>query len=156
MIPAYEIDGLRGEAVRYIQRWIGTPYKYGGDDFSGFDCSGLIIEVLQSVGRIAINEDKCAHDLYLKLKYGSPEEKPHYGYLVFWFRDGRAYHVAMLINEFQVCEAAGGDENTESREDAIRDNAYVRVRPVDYRGKGYKIVDPFKNWEPEWLKAAYE
>lgn len=149
MIPAYELDALRAEAVRYIQRWIGTPYKYGGDDFSGFDCSGLIVETLQSVGLIGINEDKCAHDLYLKFKVGSPEEKPHYGYLVFWFKNDRAYHVAMLINEHQVCEAAGGDQKTLSREDAIKDNAYVRVRPLAYRGKEYKIIDPFKNWEPE-------
>lgn len=152
MLSLIQVDQLRSEAVRYIKSWIGTPYKHGGDDFSGWDCSGLVVETFQSVGLLGYKEDYSANGLYLKFKKGRivelTEEKPYpyHGCLVFWFRNGEAKHVAMTINEFQVCEAAGGDSETKTEEDAKRDNAYVRIRRIDYRGDNFKIVDPFKNW----------
>lgn len=30
------------------RRWIGTPYKYGGEDRNGVDCSGLVLNVYRS------------------------------------------------------------------------------------------------------------
>jgi len=144
-----DVDTLRSEAVRYIQRWIGTPYRW-----AGIDCSGLMHEALQSVGLEKNGYDCTANQLYLNFKNGrivkQTEEMPYvlHGCLVFWFTGGgRAYHVAMTINEFQVCEAAGGDSDTITEEDAIKANAYVRVRRLNNRGVNYKIVDPFKGWE---------
>ena len=57
----------------------------------------------------------------------------------------------MTINDLQVCESAGGGFETKTEEDARRDNAYVRIRRIDYRGEGenIKIVDPFRNWDGE-------
>jgi len=153
VLTSIDIDTLRSEAVRYILRWIGTPYKYSGDDFSGFDCNGLIHETLQSVGLEKPGYDCTANQIYLNFKDGRKVELtekhpyPPHGCLVFWFKgSGRAYHVAMTINDFQICEAAGGDSDTKTEEDAIRDNAYVRVRRLNSRGENYKIIDPFKNW----------
>ena len=115
---------------------------------SGFDCSGLIHEVLQSVGYEAHGFDCNAHNLYLKLKVTHRTiEKPRFGALVFWFKNGEAKHVAMLINEFQICEAGGGGSETKTEEDAKKHNAYIRVRSLDYRGENYKIIDPFEGWE---------
>ena len=140
----HETDFLRTMAVEYIKKWIATPYIWGG-----IDCSGLIHETLQSVGLEENGFDCTAHDLYLKLKVTHRTiEKPRFGALVFWFKSsGRAGHVAMLINEWQVCEAAGGDEDTKTEDDARQENAYVRIRPLDYRGPNYKIIDPFEGWE---------
>jgi cell wall-associated NlpC family hydrolase len=149
MDEARELDPLRTAALTYIQKWIGTPYKYGGDDFSGFDCSGLIVETLQSIGRISPFQDFTAHDLYLEFKNGHQVDIPYAGCLVFWFREGKARHVAMLINSLQVIEAGGGGTGTLTEEDAIRHNAYVRIRRLNYRGDGYKIIDPFKDWDWE-------
>ena len=53
----------------------------------------------------------------------------------------------MLINEFQIIEAGGGGSETKTEEDAKKHNAYVRIRPLDYRGDNYKIIDPFEGWE---------
>ena len=145
----YETDFLRTQAVWYIKRFVGRPYSWGGDDpLGGFDCSGLIIEVLQSVGLIGIKEDETAHSLYLRLKAQQRIlDKPRFGALIFWFKDGKARHVAMLINEYQICEAGGGGPDTLTEEDAKRQNAYIRIRPLDYRGDNYKIIDPFEGWE---------
>lgn len=145
-------DFLRKEAVDYIKRWIGPGgfYKWGGDDPSGWDCSGLIIETLQSVGRISLSKDYTAHGLYLKFKNGRQVVMPYHGCLVFWFKpSGKASHVAMFVNKFQIIEAAGGGSATETVEDAIRHNAYVRIRRCDYRGMNLKIIDPFKDWNPD-------
>jgi len=142
-----ESEYLRERAVEYIQRWIGTPYIYGGDDFSGFDCSGLIVETLQSVGFIKHKSDYTADGLYNLLKNGRQISVPYHGCLVFWFNtQGQASHVAMCLNNRQIIESGGGGSDTDTVEDAIQRNAYVRIRRLNYRGPNYKILDPFKDW----------
>ena len=41
---------MRSVATKVAWHYLGTPYIWGGDDFSGFDCSGFVIEILKSVG----------------------------------------------------------------------------------------------------------
>lgn len=38
-------------AVRYALRWLGTPYRYGGESTSGIDCSSLVQKSFASTGR---------------------------------------------------------------------------------------------------------
>ncbi len=60
---------LRAAAVSYAQRFIGLPYLWGGDDpIAGFDCSGLIVDVLQAVGLLAHKSDYSAAALYEQFK----------------------------------------------------------------------------------------
>jgi len=33
-------------AAKIAWHYLGTPYVWGGDDFSGFDCSGYVIEIM--------------------------------------------------------------------------------------------------------------
>ena len=146
MTDIIKAEYMRSRAVEYIKRWIGTPYIWGGDDFSGFDCSGLILEVLSAFGIVRRGFDTTAnglHDLLAERKCRQPE-KGYGGCLVFWYTNHRRMvHVAMMIdNEFMV-HSAGGGSNIHSREDAIKYNAYVRIDHIDYRGANYIIVDPF-------------
>lgn len=139
-------------AVQYIQRWIGTPYTWGGDDFSAFDCSGLIIEVLKSVGKFYDYEDYSAHQLYRKYKHNEVKE-PFPGCLVFWFnKQAKAVHVAMMVEKEFLVHASGGGPSVKTIKDAIEKNAYVMMRELrkvakfrkDHYGQDYKIVDPFE------------
>lgn len=135
---------LRERAITYLQKWIGHFYLWGGDDPKGFDCSGLIVEVLQAVGLIKHKSDFSADMLYQKFK----DRKRMQGYkgcLVFWLNDmqDRAIHVEMLIDNYHTVGASGGGSKTKTIADAVRDNAFVKMRPLGYRGLNYKICDPF-------------
>ena len=131
-------------ALKYLWHWLGTPYSYGGDDFSAQDCSGVDIEILQSVGILPHKYDNTAHGLYLKYKDNLVEgDKIRPGCLVFWFESGRARHVMMIYKHGYVIGACGGGSDTKTTKDAIRDNAFVKLRPIGYDGDSYKICDPF-------------
>ena len=73
--------------------------------------------------------------------------KPGPGKLVFWFtrdlRSDRAIHVEMMIDKYHTVGASGGGSKTVTIQDAIKHNAFVKMRPLSYRGTNYKICDPF-------------
>ena len=137
---------LRNAAIQYLSQYFGVFYKWGGDDPSGWDCSGLVIEGLTAVGILPHGFDDTAQGLYLRFKNYklSEDEKPYMGCLVFQFRDGKAIHVEMMIDNYHTIGSSGGGSKTNTREDAIKHNAFVKMRPYDYRGMNIKIVDPFK------------
>jgi hypothetical protein len=128
---------------------LGTFYSWGGDDPSAFDCSGLIVEVLKSVGILPREGDWNAESLFRQRFLTKPrhtasgELRP--GMLVFWAgASGRMRHVEMVyaITDRPITiGASGGGSKTKSREDAIRDNAFVKLRPVNVNWVA--AVDPF-------------
>jgi len=139
---------IRVAAVQYLQRFLGQPipYKWGGNDpIEGFDCSGLILEILQSVGLISHGVDMTADDLYKKYQSNTVEHA-HTGCLLFWLNtSGRATHVEMAVDKYYTVGAAGGNSSTLTRDDAARQDAFIRMRPIEYRGiSKLKICDPFK------------
>lgn len=125
---------------------MGTWYKWGGDDPSGFDCSGLAMECLQSVGLVGSKEDMTAQGMWTRfaLEQNKQVANPYEGCLVFWQDDlGNAIHVEICINEQLAIGAKGGGSFVRTVEDAIERNAFIKVRPIHTRSgiKGY--VDPF-------------
>jgi len=137
----------RDIAVEVLKTHLGLPYKWGGDDtIGGFDCSGLVIDVLKSAGIIVENKDYTAEGLS-KLYEETDVLLP--GSLVFydWNKDGIEDHVEMIAftdedgNVFTI-GASGGGSATTSPQSAMEQNAYVKVRPMR---SGYTLVtDPFK------------
>jgi|WetSurSiteA1Bulk_404760.scaffolds.fasta_scaffold00047_17 cell wall-associated NlpC family hydrolase len=135
-------EDRRKLSISYLKRFIGIAYRWGGDDpLAGFDCSGLIVEILQSVGIIPHGSDYSAQGLRERFA-GTPCE-PKAGALIFWLRNDRAYHIEMLISAGYCIGASGGNENTDSEEDASAMNAFVKMRPIGYRGKNFIMLDPF-------------
>ena len=139
---------FRTKAVEYLQRWIGTPYSWGGDDFSSFDCSGLIVEVLSAVGIIQRGKDYTAEGLRKKFK-DNYIPKPYAGCLVFFVNwEGQAKHVAMCLDEYFIIHASGGRQNTITIQNAIKHNAYIKqdfLPDEEKKRKAYKpvYIDPF-------------
>lgn len=137
---------LRDLALTLAEKELGKPYVWGGNDpISGFDCSGLMIEVLKATGRLPRMGDWNAAALAAKFpKITRPLEA---GDLVFWNRGAPPHigHVEMVYGVYRdvvlTIGASGGGRSTDSREAAIAQDAYVKVRPIT---PGYVLaVDPF-------------
>lgn len=123
--------------------FLGTPYYWGGDDpMQGFDCSGFVIEILKSVGKLPRNGDWTAANLYTLFTHVSA---PEAGCLVFWNNGyGRIIHVEYCLDNVLSIGASGGGSATDSVQDAIRSNAYIKIRPFATR----KNIEGYAN---PWL-----
>jgi cell wall-associated NlpC family hydrolase len=127
-------------AHRVAWSYIGTPYVWGGDDPEGFDCSGFVIEVLQSVGALP-EGDWTADGLYRHFK-DKQVPGPHEGCLVFWGSEDKMTHVEYCIGPRHSIGAKGGGSHVLSVADAMLHNAYIKVRPI--ATDVVAVVDPFK------------
>jgi len=129
-------------SVRYIQRFIGTPYRWGGDDpMAGFDCSGLAIEMLRSAGIFGNQYDNTAQGL-AHFFNSKRTDKIKKGCLIFYGR-GKITHVGIAVNSERMVEAGGAGGNCKTVADAIQYNAYVRERSINSRNDFVMAVDPF-------------
>lgn len=120
--------------IKYALAFLGKPYIWGGDDpMRGFDCSGLVQELLASVGKDPAG-DQTAHGLYLHFSAnGTLIQKPEEAALAFFGTEQRITHVALCLNDYQMIEAGGGGSSTKTVNDAIAQNAFVRIRPISNR-----------------------
>ena len=95
-----DIYDKRNLVIEIAKGYIGKWYKWGGDDPSGFDCSGLVIECLKSVGVLPRNGDWTASDLATNMGW-LVTSLPANGDLVFWKNSaGKPIHVEICINDF--------------------------------------------------------
>jgi len=132
--------------------YLGTPYIWGGDDPSGFDCSGFVVECLKTAGLIGEKEDYTADGLMHHLSsnvINRPCEfrsAPRRGALLFTInRNGKATHVAICLDDYFQIGAGGGTKNTVDPKAAWRDNAYVKIRPIIFLSPRVRVVDPFQD-----------
>ncbi len=123
--------------------YLGTPYVWGGDDPSGFDCSGYVVECLKSCGLLGEQEDLTADGLFARFGHaviGQPEEAA----LMFYFDpNNRATHVTICLDEEFQIGAAGGDSRTKDTVIAWRQNAFIKIRPIRFRPTQMRVVRTF-------------
>ena len=125
---------------------LNVPYKWGGDTpIQGLDCSGYALVLLRTIGVIKSRQDMTADmlDNYLMDHGGEETNRCRYGRFVFYGRTetDRATHVMFCLNDFQVIGSAGGGSRTRFLQDAVDQEAYVKILPYDYRGDIIRFVD---------------
>ena len=78
------------------ERFLGTPYLWGGRDSLGIDCSGLVQQALYAAGRA------CPRDTDLQASIGDPASPTELmrGDLVFW-----RGHVGMMLDDVRLLHA---------------------------------------------------
>lgn len=133
---------MRFDLIQYLYNFIGAPYAWGkeGPTKVGFDCSGLVLEGLRSIGKWG-RDDASSQQIHnvLAEKHGSISiSLKDTGSLVFFGKDAKSItHIGIAINNYQYIEAGGGDSKTV-------DKGMVRIRPFSWRKDLIAVVDIFK------------
>lgn len=137
--------------IFYALSFVGTPYKFGGNTplDGGMDCSGYVGEVLKAAGILDNHADLSAQGIYNYLTDKKQHLKsasisnPERGAVSFYGKDLRHIsHVALCINDKLMINAGGGNESVLTKEDAITAEAFIKIRPVNYRHDLVAILMP--------------
>jgi len=97
-------DIQNGRLYSFIDQWMGVPYKFGGLDKEGIDCSGLSVLLEQEVYGITIPRTCSQQVTVIKRKY---EEELKEGDLVFFDFDGKQFsHVGVYLQNGYVVHAS--------------------------------------------------
>jgi cell wall-associated NlpC family hydrolase len=128
--------------LQYALSFLGLPYIYGANNpIVGFDCSGLVVELLKSEGKFPLNKDASSATLftYLKSKTWLSVQNPEFGDIIFYGKP-QITHVAYFLGSGFIIESSGGDKNTNTPQKAASKNAFVKLRQYDYRDDIYAIL----------------
>jgi lipoprotein Spr len=95
---------INKDLKKEIDRWLGTPYKYGGNDHKGVDCSGFVNAIYQSVYNLPL--PRSSKEMYaqcLKIKTTDLKE----GDLVFFDYTGKGVsHVGIYLKDDKYAHAS--------------------------------------------------
>lgn len=105
--PAYAVDEKVGSAlVKEAKRWLGTPYRYGGESKSGADCSGMLMVIYRDVADLKLPRNSAAQCEYC---FGIDKRQLSPGDLVFFSTSkgrGKVSHVGMYIGSGKMIHAS--------------------------------------------------
>jgi cell wall-associated NlpC family hydrolase len=105
-------DTVLGQKIVGTARgFIGTPYRYGGQSPSGFDCSGLTSYVF---GQYGYRLPRRAQD---QLKVGAwvPKEDLRPGDLVFFRTSASGFHVGIFVGRDRFIHAPSSGKKVETQ-----------------------------------------
>lgn len=134
---------------QFLLTYLHRPYIWGGDDpIKGLDCSGFVQEALAPLGLDPIG-DQTAQGLYDHFKtkgHGLPQLSNFSGYtgsLVFFGKSlTQITHIALCLTTEVIIEAGGGGSRTNTVQNAIDQNAFIRLRPFGQRKDIVAVVKP--------------
>ena len=102
-----------GRLYEFIDDWMGTPYRFGGQDKSGVDCSGLAQLLEAQVFGVDIPRSTGQQINVIKRKY---EEELVEGDLIFFDYDGKKFsHVGVYLQNGYFVHASSSKGVTITR-----------------------------------------
>lgn len=140
---------IKENTYNLAMSFLNKPYIWGGKNpIFGMDCSGLVCELLQSLGLIKSNDEHNAQSLCALFMKDSEETKtPSFGSLIFYGKEIQSItHVGFGLNDLQMIEAGGGGASTVNMDVAEKTNAYVKIRPFNHRSDLVTILNPKYTW----------
>lgn len=130
----------------YALKHVGLPYRWGGNNaLAGYDCSGLVCELLESVGILPFKSDLGSQALFDHFSSDPADPAPTFGTLVFF--GSPIDHVGFCLNDKIMLEAGGGDHTTVDRATAEKQGASIRIRPISYRKALVGFRKPVYPWK---------
>lgn len=126
--------------------FLNTPYVWGGNNpLEGLDCSGLVQQILGTVGEDPPG-DQTAQGLFdhFSEQGRASWNECRLGSLVFFGKSAsKITHVGFCLDAYRMIEAAGGDSRTRTKKDAEKQGAFVRIRLIKSRSDVVAIVRPY-------------
>ncbi len=96
-------DAMGRDLAAEARRWLGTPYRYGGQDRSGTDCSGLVMEVYREVCAVKLPRSSSSQMSYCT---EVARNKARMGDLMFFGGSGKVSHVGLYIGNGEMIHAS--------------------------------------------------
>ena len=123
-----QIEKLKAEIKRYYK----APYRWGGTDIDGADCSGFVYSVYRNA--LGVNTPRTAAELY-DFCVPIPKRELQFGDLVFFGNAfGKPTHVGLYVDRGYFLDATRSKGVALSR---LNDNYYKRR----YKGSGRVRID---------------
>ena len=134
--------------IKFCRSKLWAPYIWGANGPNWYDCSGLIISALKSVGWFPDNVDMRAQDIYHYLSNKNWIEKLEKGSIVFFGKSKtKITHVGIALDHTMYISAAGGDKTVTTVEKAQKRGACVKITDIrkDLVASLYPIEEEAKN-----------
>jgi cell wall-associated NlpC family hydrolase len=97
------VDAAGGDFVAVAERFVGTPYLWGGKTSLGLDCSGLLQTAMHAVGRACPRDSDMQEEVVGEVLPGPADHGAlRRGDLVFW--EG---HVGLMLDATRLLHANG-------------------------------------------------
>jgi cell wall-associated NlpC family hydrolase len=127
--------------VEYAKSFVGTGYRYGGRDKTGFDCSGFTCHVMNHFGISIPVTSKLQSDQGQKIHW----KKAQPGDLIFFGRRGKINHVGIVTqNTGRKIYVVHSTSSSGVKVDEIVNNAYWAPRIF---GAASYLNRPRLRWE---------
>lgn len=101
-LKSYSTSQDRYSILSEAENWIGSPYKYGGNERSGVDCSGFVQQVYLMYG---INLPRTAAEQYGATEPVDDSDRIP-GDLLFFQKNGKINHVGIFIGGNDMIHAS--------------------------------------------------